>query len=528
MNVPELLKLFPPPNYSAANGADGGSLTTIRGPCPFEPFLSMPTNIKGANLAFVGVLLRVRNDPRWGPVYQGDLSSYGGDRSSADLALCGEFARLGLRAGEIDTAIRTSGLYRDKWERDDYRDRTIAKALVRQGGAPIADISRGIDLEAGRITIDMSNPPPREWIIEGLLSPGKAAVLAGFGGVSKSQLGLQLAVDIATASAFVTRNVKSGSVLLFLGEEDVSEIARRTNAIARYRHFDAQKIALVQDRVRALPLVGVETRLTVPEKGHLVETEIAKKIIDAAKGMEEPRLIVLDHMGLFHGGDFNAREDAALTMRIVNRIAVETGAAVLVLAHTQKSAHTAEQSDASMVAGSTAFVDHARGAWVLSTMRQNEARTFNVSEDDRHSYVSLTIVKANLGPQGEVHWFRRVPFDSIALLEPVTLNAAAVATKQKASLQATIISIVRSHAGQFSKTSFREAQSGTRGPLGASKRDVGAAIEDLLARGDLFLRAPTDAERQTYGHGPQVRSVLDLPPAARSPVGGSDSSGDSK
>ncbi len=45
-----------------------------------------------------------------------------------------------------------------------------------------------------------------------------------------------------------------------------------------------------------------------------------------------------------------------------------------VLAHTPKSANAKEESDASMVAGSTAFVDQARGAWILATMRDEEAK----------------------------------------------------------------------------------------------------------------------------------------------------------
>ena len=47
-------------------------------------------------------------------------------------------------------------------------------------------------------------------------------------------------------------------------------------------------------------------------------------------------------------------------MRVVNHVAQETGASVMVLAHISKSANQLEASDASMVAGSTAFVDQAR------------------------------------------------------------------------------------------------------------------------------------------------------------------------
>ena len=135
----------------------------------------------------------------------------------------------------------------------------------------------------------------------------------------------------------------------------------------------------VSPPIRAYPLVGRDVRLTAKERKGLVETKFAEEIIACARALGNLRLIELDHLALLHGGDFNAREDVALTMRVINHIAQETGASVLVLAHTPKSANQQETSDASMVAGSTAFVDQARAAWVMTTMRDNEANAFGVS-----------------------------------------------------------------------------------------------------------------------------------------------------
>ena len=50
--------------------------------------------------------------------------------SEADLALCGLLAFwTGGDRRRIDDLFRQSGLYREKWDRDDYRERTIGKAL---------------------------------------------------------------------------------------------------------------------------------------------------------------------------------------------------------------------------------------------------------------------------------------------------------------------------------------------------------------------------------------------------------------
>ncbi len=53
---------------------------------------------------------------RWRDLYNGDISSYDNDKSRADLALAGFLARAGCTPDEIDQVMRTSALYRDKWE----------------------------------------------------------------------------------------------------------------------------------------------------------------------------------------------------------------------------------------------------------------------------------------------------------------------------------------------------------------------------------------------------------------------------
>jgi primase-polymerase (primpol)-like protein len=60
---------------------------------------------------------------------RGDTSGYK-SQSEADLALCGVLAFwTGGDADRIDRLFRDSKLYRDKWDREDYRDRTVKKAL---------------------------------------------------------------------------------------------------------------------------------------------------------------------------------------------------------------------------------------------------------------------------------------------------------------------------------------------------------------------------------------------------------------
>jgi primase-polymerase (primpol)-like protein len=59
----------------------------------------------------------------------GDTSTYEGDDSRADLALVGMLAFWTHDPDQIDRLFRRSALYREKWNRADYRERTIDAAL---------------------------------------------------------------------------------------------------------------------------------------------------------------------------------------------------------------------------------------------------------------------------------------------------------------------------------------------------------------------------------------------------------------
>lgn len=77
------------------------------------------------------VLSKAMRNYNFSSLFNGDMSSYNNDHSSADLALCNMLAFwTGKDPQKIDEFFRKSALYRDKWNRDDYRNGTIAKAIA--------------------------------------------------------------------------------------------------------------------------------------------------------------------------------------------------------------------------------------------------------------------------------------------------------------------------------------------------------------------------------------------------------------
>ena len=87
--------------------------------------------LEAAAFDAVSALRKQKNSEKFIRLYdQGNLTGYG-SQSEADLALCSIIAfRTGDNPQLIDYIFRGSKLYREKWEREDYREGTIRKALL--------------------------------------------------------------------------------------------------------------------------------------------------------------------------------------------------------------------------------------------------------------------------------------------------------------------------------------------------------------------------------------------------------------
>jgi hypothetical protein len=369
----------------------------------------------------------------------------------------------------------------------------------------------------GMIIFSDTPPPPRVYVLQDLIAAVKVCVLAGLGGVSKTMMSMQWAVCVALGLPYMGKATLEGAVMLILGEEDCDEIARRFNAIVKIMDLSNAQKVLVQKRIRAFPMNGLDCRLTMKQGGSLESADFTAEVIEASKILEVESgmalsLIVLDHAGQIHGGEFNTREDVAQTMRQVNFIAQKTGAAVLVLAHSPKTAVGKDKADSNDVAGSAAWVDLARAVFVLRTMDEAEGKNFGVQSDVRKNYASLSVVKNNCGPTGDQFWFNRVTVDShgVSVLNHVDLVKPIAPMKGGAKLQKLIIEKITEHTGGYSKTGFVEKYFGKDGPLNATKREVQVSLDELLGSGQLLLREPTTEERATHKLHQTIKEVLEV------------------
>jgi hypothetical protein len=83
----------------------------------------------------IAKMLAASNGHNVTALYLGDTSAYGDDHSRADAALLGHLAWWTNGDPEqMNRIFRSSGLYREKWDRADYAQRSIAFAIEANGG----------------------------------------------------------------------------------------------------------------------------------------------------------------------------------------------------------------------------------------------------------------------------------------------------------------------------------------------------------------------------------------------------------
>ena len=96
---------------------------------PAQPAPAPTTPVDLDDQEIIERAMRARNGATFTALWRGDTNGYG-SRSEADLALCNLLAFWTQRDPDrMDRLFRQSGLMRDKWEREDYRDWTVRKAI---------------------------------------------------------------------------------------------------------------------------------------------------------------------------------------------------------------------------------------------------------------------------------------------------------------------------------------------------------------------------------------------------------------
>ncbi len=290
---------------------------------------------------------------------------------------------------------------------------TIIRLPSMQGDFNDLHLERGIEavkleIEGGGIGIKryeirslVGEPPPVQFLVDRLIPLATPGVLAAVGGIGKSFLALQLAMNIANGSGkFLGKNIlQSGNSVIFASEDSRLEIHRRIHALdPEGKRFDAPY------DVYCVTIADMGKPMILLSEDNI--TSIATEIVEELKTIPDLKLLVFDPIQSFVAASSpisNSNESAQLWCTFCASIAAQLGCTVLSIHHMNKSALTGAESamDARQsIRGASSIVDGMRFAFAMWLTDEKEANRVCLAqgiEPDPTAVVRAGMVKSNSG-----------------------------------------------------------------------------------------------------------------------------------
>ena len=127
------------------------------------------------------ISISVSEEERLSLLMAGDMSLYHDDHSTADFALCCLLAKKhGGNAFKVNAEFEKSGLYREKWDREDYRENTITRActaVAKEAPILFEDDALAEDREL-------------EYLVSSWFPKGEVSLIGAPSGAGKTSFGL--------------------------------------------------------------------------------------------------------------------------------------------------------------------------------------------------------------------------------------------------------------------------------------------------------------------------------------------------
>jgi RecA-family ATPase len=239
--------------------------------------------------------------------------------------------------------------------------------------------------------------PEREWLVGGRIPVANVSLLGGDGAVGKTLLALMLSVAVVRKIDWLGAPVvKQGRVIFFTAEEDKDELHRRLDAI------------IAHEGIRFSDLNDLHLYCCPGEDGTLGRATRSSPVLKKTPLFDQlylsattikPALIVIETAADVFGGNEIDRSHVRQFIALLRRLARDSGAAVLLLAHPS----VAGKASGDGTSGSTGWNNSVRSRMYFEIMKKEDTREDDIRE--------LKVMKANYARKGEVvrvRWERGV------------------------------------------------------------------------------------------------------------------------
>ena len=298
------------------------------------------------------------------------------------------------------------------------RDGHSLNGSAREGGGnlPTSGIERPRPLNLFDPTEwEGQSVPPRRWLVPQRIPLANVTMLNGDGAAGKTAIALQLGVATVRGTDWLGSIIDTpGSVMFVTAEEDYDEIHRRLAAIIEHQRIGFRDLA----GLHLLCMPGSDAVLGIQDRAGVIQPTALFESLTHEAACIRPSLIVIEAAADVFAGNENDRTQVRQFVALLRRLALSTGAAVLLIAHPSLSG----LASGTGTSGSTAWNNSVRSRLYFTGAKK--------SDDDAKSDIrELKVMKSNYGPAGEIvrlRWRRGVfvPEGGPGTIERVAAEAA--------------------------------------------------------------------------------------------------------
>jgi len=264
--------------------------------------------------------------------------------------------------------------------------------------------------------LDVDAPPPRAWLLGVTFCRTFLSSLLGTGGVGKTALRILQALALATGRNLTDEFIfQRCRVLIVSLEDDANELRRRIRAACLHHKIPLSELDgwlfLAAPGAKGGKLLEmVRGRVAVGKLGANLETAIVAHKID---------LVMLDPFVKTHSIEENLNSAIDDVAQILTDLATKHNIAVDAPHHVRKGQMEAGDADAGR--GASALNNAARLVYTCLQMTEEEARAFDISQENRRDYIRVDSGKVNIAKSSRnAQWFHlvNVPLDNATTLYP--------------------------------------------------------------------------------------------------------------
>jgi RecA-family ATPase len=251
---------------------------------------------------------------------------------------------------------------------------------------------------------DLGEIPPRHWLLGNIFCRRFVSSLIADGGVGKTAVRIAQLLALATGRPLTGEHVFQRSRVLYLSlEDDRDELRRRVKAAMLHHGVSAEE---VRGWFFLTALGSSGWKLAITENGEHKTSVLQTRLVEVIR-RRRIDVVCLDPFVKSHAVEENANNAIDFVAGILAEIATENDCAVDAPHHVNKG--LPDPGNANRGRGASAFKDAGRLVYTLTPMSDDEAKLFDIEEDERRRLVRMDNAKVNIAPRPVgAKWFKLV------------------------------------------------------------------------------------------------------------------------